>query len=235
MQINSGTDSLFSDIDFICVTNSVSYPTEAKVRNVNRWAYKALLAQIKGSRRWQADDSNLTTLPWLTTTLIAGQGDYTLPTDMLRIERVEIRDSAGNYKRIKPFDQRDIQDGYDEFEETDGEPKYYDLVANTIVLKPAPSADSVTTDKGLKVHIIREIDLFTTSDTTQEPGFSEPFHRIVSYGASYDYLLSRGDIDKANAIRQELEMLMKEFTDFTSDSQEEHPNIRPAHRTINYL
>jgi hypothetical protein len=235
MLFNSGTDSIIADIDFLCDTNSVSYPIADKTRNANRWAYKATIAQIKGSHRWQADDSNFTTLPWLTTTLVADQADYTLPADLLRIERVEVMDAAGNYKKLEPFDARDVKGSYDEFEETSGSPKYYDLVGNTVVLKPAPAAADVTTALGLKVHILREIDIFTTGDTTQQPGFSEPFHRIVSYGASFDYLVARGDYEKANAYRQELEVMLKEFSDFTAHAQEEHTRIRPAHRTTNYL
>lgn len=235
MYFNSGTDSIIADIDFLCDTSAFSYPITDKTRNANRWAYKALIAQIKGSSRWQADDSNFTTLPWLTTTLVAGQADYILPSNLLRIERVEIKDSAGNYKRLTPFDARDIRGGYDEFQETSGEPMYYDLVGNSLVLKPAPAAASVTTAQGLKIQILREIDIFTTGDTTQEPGFSEPFHRIVSLGASYDYLISRGDYDKANAYRQEAEVMLKELTTFVADSQEEHTRINPSHRTTNYL
>jgi len=148
---------------------------------------------------------------------------------------VEVMDAAGNYKKLEPFDARDVKGSYDEFEETSGSPKYYDLVGNTVVLKPAPAAADVTTALGLKVHILREIDIFTTGDTTQQPGFSEPFHRIVSYGASFDYLVARGDYEKANAYRQELEVMLKEFSDFTAHAQEEHTRIRPAHRTTNYL
>jgi hypothetical protein len=166
---------------------------------------------------------------------VAGQGDYTLPSTLLRLERVEIKNSSGDYKRLTPFDQRDIKGSYDEYQETDGEPRYYDLVGNTLILKPAPASADVTTSEGLKVHILREIDIFTVDDTTQELGFSEPFHRIVSMGASFDYLVARGDYNKANAYRQEVEVLLKELSDFTSDAQEEHPRIRPAHSTFNYV
>jgi hypothetical protein len=236
MQFNNGTESILSEIDFICDTSSTSYPTDQKTRNVNRWAYKAHVAQIQGSHRWQIDDSNLTTLPRLTTTLVAGQADYTLPTDMLRIERVEVLNANGDYERLQPIDSKDIHGAYDEFEETDGMPRYYDLVGNNIILMPAPAADSVTTSGGLKIHVLREIDIFTTSDTTHEPSFPEPFHRIVTYGPSFDYLLARGDYKKAQSIRNEVEMLLQELRDFTGQMQgEEHIRIRPGHRTVSYL
>ena len=92
MQVNNGTESILEDIDFHCQTNSTTYPTSAKIRNVNRWAYKAHVAQIKGSHRWQIDDSNFETLPFLTTTVVDGMADYILPSGYLRLNRVEIKE-----------------------------------------------------------------------------------------------------------------------------------------------
>ena len=114
-------------------------------------------------------------------------------------------------------------------------PKYYDFVGNSVVLFPAPATDSVTTTEVLRVHILREIDIFTTSDDSQELGFPENFHRIVTYGAAYDYLIARGDYDKANAYRNEAESMLKKLRDFSSGIGDEHVRIRPSHRTINYL
>lgn len=236
MQVNNGNEALIADIDFLCDTSSTSYPTAAKIRNINRWAYRAHVAMIKGSERWQIDDSNLTTLPHLKADLVAGQADYRLPSGYLRLNRVEIMDSNGDYKKLTPIDQGDIKGAYTEFEETDGEPKYYDMVGDTILLKPAPAAADVTTTNGLRIHILREIDIFTTGDTTQEPGFPEPFHRILSFGASYDYLISRGDYEKAQSYRNEAEILMGELQGFSAQMLgDEHIRIRPAHRTQSYL
>jgi hypothetical protein len=235
MQINSGNESILDDIDFLCDTNSTSYTTAAKIRNVNRWAYKATIAQANGNHRWQVDDTNLTTLPHLTTTLVDSQGDYTLPAGFLRVERVEVLDNNGDYHQLKPIDHRDIRGAYTEYEETDGLPKEYDLVGNSLILFPAPAAASVTTAAGLRVHILREIDIFTTSDTTQEPGFPEPFHRILSFGAAYDYLIARGDVNKAREFRQEAEMLLESLRNWSSQMGEEHIRIRPSHKTTTYL
>jgi hypothetical protein len=151
------------------------------------------------------------------------------------MERVEVKDSNGDYKLLSQFDHRDIKEGYSEFEETAGMPKYYDLVGNSLILKPAPAADSVTVSEGLRVHILRGIDIFTVSDTTQELGFPESFHRIVTFGASYDYLISRGDYDKATAFRNEAEALLEKLRNFSTSMGDEHIRIRPSHRTSNYL
>lgn len=236
MQLNSGTNAIIADIDFHCDTNSTSYPLEAKIRNINRWAYAAHVAQIEASHRWQIDDTNLTTLPHLTTTLVDSQKDYTLPSGYLRVERVEIKDSEGDYHVLKPIDQRDIKGGYKDFKEDDGVPQYFDLVGNSLLLFPAPSSNDVTTTEGLRVHILREIDLFTTADTTQEPGFPEPFHRVVVYGACYDYMLGRKDYEAAQSYRNEVDVMIKKMKQFTAQmNNTEHTRIRPGHRTSNYL
>lgn len=237
MQFNSGTDSIISDIDHICDTDSTSYSIADKTRNANRWAYKAMVRQIQANHRWQIDDSNLTTLPQLTRDLVAGQAVYELPAGFLRLERVEVMDSQGDYKRLYPKDQADISGAYTEFEETDGLPRYYDVTGNSIILMPAPAAADVTTIAGLRVHILREIDIFTTSDTTQESGtIPEPFQRIVSFGASYDYLLARGDYEKSDRIRNELNEMLKDLGDMTAHmNSDEHIRIRPAHSTRSYM
>ena len=235
MMFNSGTESIVQDVYALTDTNSTSYPLSDLTRNVNRWAYEAQLAMIAGNHRWQVDDTNLTTLPHLDTTLVAGQKDYTLPSGFLRLERVEVMNANGDYEKLTQIDHRDINGAYSEFESTDGMPQYYDLVGNSIILFPAPKAESVTVAEGLRIHILREIDIFTTADDTQELGFPEPFHRIVTWGAAYDYLISRGDFDKGNIYRQSLEAKLEQLRGFSSTMGDEHIRIRPSHRTTNYL
>lgn len=236
MDFNNGTNAIVDDIDFLCQTNTTSYPLSAKTRNINRWAWKAHVAQIKGSHRWQIDDTNLTTIPHLKADLVDGQADYTLPSGFLRVERVEIMDSNGYYKLLIPIDQADIKEAYTEFEDTDGEPKYFDVTGNILILKPTPDSSDVTLTNGLRVHILRGIDLFTTSDTTQNPGFPEPFHRAVVYGACYDYHLKVKDYEAAQSFRNEAENELRELTKFIAQmNAAEHNRIRPAHRTVQYL
>lgn len=235
MQFNSGTESLVSEIYFLTDTNSTSYPIADLTRNVNRWAYQGALAMIQGNHRWQYDDSNFTTLPHFTTTLTAGQADYKLDGGFIRVERVEVKNANGDYELLKQIDHRDIKQGYTEFEETDGMPQFYDMVGDSVILMPAPSATDVTTTEGLRVHVLREIDIFTTSDDTQEPGIPEPFHRIITWGASSDYLMARGDFDKGNTYRQSAEAELEKLRNFSSSRSDEHIRIRPSHRTTNYL
>lgn len=226
---------LVEEIDFLCGTNATSYPLKEKARNVNRWAYRVVTWIYRATSRWQFDDSNHTTLPVATTTLVASQADYQLPSDLLKIERVEVLDNDGNYHKLKPIDSADVPGALSEFKETDGLPQYYDMLGDSINLYPAPAAADVTTSLGLKLHFLREIDVFVSTDTTQEPGFAEPFHRILSLGASYDWLIAHGTQQKLTIVRTEIEAMREEIAGFYKDqNREERISVKPQHRQINY-
>jgi hypothetical protein len=189
---------------------------------------------ITSNLRWQVDDQNNTDLPIVTTDLVAAQSDYGLPTDLLRIQAVEVKTDGGDWVRLKPFDQRDVTKITDLYT-SDGLPKFYDIRGNSIFLEPAPAAASVTLTAGLKLYISREGDDFASTDTTQEPGFPEPFHRICSLGGVFDYLVVRGPQETADRVRVELEQLRKELRDFFRQAVEEDVvTSRPAHRTSDY-
>lgn len=88
-------------------------------------------------------------------------------------------------------------------------------------LYPAPATGSVTLTSGGKMFFSREVDAFAAADTTQEPGFAEPFHRLLSLGAAFDWLLINGPVDKADRIRQEYEQLRAEMREFYGDKNRE--------------
>ena len=99
------------------------------------------------------------------------------------------------WRKLKPIDSLDLGDlSPEEYfgQESNGDPKkgmpeYYDKVGDTIILYPAPAATSVTLASGLRVWFQRTADLFTTSDTTQEPGIPSPYHVLLAYYASIPY------------------------------------------------
>jgi hypothetical protein len=225
----SNLTGLVEDIDFICSTDSTSYPLKDKARNVNRWQYKAVLWYMSAQKKWKYDDSNLTTLPEITTTLVNSQSDYALPSNIFNVEAVEILNNAGDYVRLTPISIEEIPGAISEFESTDGTPKYYRLTGESIILYPAPATGSVTMADGLKAHVTREFDHFVSTDTTQEPGLPEPFHRILSLGAAYDYLIVNGTQEKSVAVRQELEQLKNDMIKFVGQrNSEQKTAVRPA-------
>jgi len=192
MQFNDTTNKqgLCQDTRFLLglgVNDTVSYSDADLTRNINSW-YRQVDSWIwQAAGNWEYDDSNYTDLPIATTDLVDEQKDYSLPTACHKILRVEVMDSNGNYQKLTPIDQTDIQEAMTEFQETNGMPIYYDVVGRSIVLYPTPSSSDVTTTDGLKLYMSRTIDEFAATDTSTEAGFDANFHRSLSLGAALDW------------------------------------------------
>lgn len=213
----STKQGIVEDIDFFCLTDSVSYPLNDKARNVNRHYYKAVIDILKSAGRVQYDDTNQTDLPISTFTLVNAQEQYSVPTNLLKLLAVEVKDSGGNWVRLKPISIGDLQATITDFEKTDGMPRFYTFTENTINLYPSPATNSVTLTAGGKLYFSREVLVFAGTDTTKEPGFAEPFHRLLSLGASYDWLVVNGPAEKATSALNEYEQLRAELRQFYSD------------------
>jgi len=106
---SSTKTGIVDDAYFLTGTDTVSYPLVEITRNINRWYYKAVIWIWKASGTWEFDDSNLTTLPTATTTLVNAQGQYALPTTALGIERVEVEDNGGNWVLLQQIDKTEIK------------------------------------------------------------------------------------------------------------------------------
>lgn len=210
--------SLLADVYFWAQTDSASLTKADVTRSINEW-YRTVNHEIwHADRFWDYDDANATTLPNATRDLVSGTGNYELPSTAQRIKAVEVKDKNGNWVRLKPFDIDQLKKAgiaYDEFEETDGIPEFYDMQGRSIVLKPAPAAADVTTTEGLKIHVSREIIAFSSSATTREPGFDENYHRILSLGASQDQLIATdADNVKLARVQNLIEQYRQDLAEF---------------------
>lgn len=233
---SSTKTGLVEDVDFWASTDSTSYPLADKVRNINRHYYVAVTDILRASGRYQYDDSNLATLPKVDLTMVSGTHEVALPEANIKINAIEIKDASGNYYRIPEIDFADKLRSISSFTTSSGMPLAYDVIGGYIYLDPAPLTGSVTLTSGLRVWVEREIDAFTTSDTTQEPGFAEPFHRLLSLGAAYDYLIVNGPSDKADRVLQLYMGMREDLRTFYADKNEDAPvRFRPAHNTGLYL
>ena len=197
----SGTDTLCKQ--FTGLLNSIYREIVAKI-----W-------RVQGG--WEFDDRNLSTVPVATTDLVADQQDYELPSTAQQIQRVEILDSDGNYQVISPIDKSQISDeAMTEYLETAGMPEQYDMVGRSIFLYPKPSSSDVTTTAGLKIYVARDIDAFTSSDTTQEPGFVNNFHALIPLGASKRYAVGKSMWNTVNACQKDMDLMERDFEEFYS-------------------
>lgn len=223
-------NSLYHDtLNFAGISDTSQFPLTEFTRNANVWYRRADSWIWEATGTWEYDDSNWTTLPIATATLVAAQHDYEMPSTARKIDRVEILDSNENYQSTTPLDKSQVGVAMSEFYETDGFPKYYDLVGRSIMLYPAPAAANVTTTKGLKVYYARDVSEFGITDTITSPGFDSHFHRIISLGSAYDYCLANGIADRQTQIRNEIELLKAEIqTHYGSRHRDMRPKFIPV-------
>lgn len=219
---------LVQDIDFLCGTTDDTYPINDKTRNINQHYHQAVADIWEASDGWQYDDSNHADLPIATTDLVDNQQDYEIPSTAQRVERVEVLDSNSNYQKLRQIDWNDIKIATSEYLETNGMPLYYDLVGRSIFLYPTPASGYVTTSAGLKLYFNRDIDEFVPGDTTQEPGFAKPFHRILSLGAAIDYLRDDARRERLIIMKTDLQKSLQRF--YGKRMIERRPKIIPSNK-----
>lgn len=151
---------------------------------INRINHRVWHTIFMATGNWKYDDGNQTNLPKATANLVSGQIAYALPTDLLTVERVEIKDENGDWYRLTPLMEEKIPGAIDEFQETDSRPIYYTLVNGTINLYPA---SDFSQDDSLKIYFSRDSVDFAVSDTTKSPGFASPYHEIIPIKASIEW------------------------------------------------
>lgn len=176
------------DIDFLCGSTSGTYPDSDKIRNINIVYQDTARLIWESAGGWQFDDSNATTLPIAKTTMVHNQQDYSLPTDAQKIEEVVIKDSAGNWLKLKPFDIHDTTIAPEEYMGSAGLPLYYDTIGRSLMLYPIPHSGYCTLASGLGVYVNRDVTEFATTASSETPGFAAPFHRILSYATAIDFV-----------------------------------------------
>lgn len=158
-------------------------------RYINEALNRVSFLIMAADGRWQWDDNNYTDYPIGTTTITAGQKDYQFSVSFLSVIRVELTGSDGTVHLLHPVDPVDIFDtSITTFLNSNGLPKYYDKMANSLFLYPTPD---FTLDASLKVWFQRPPSYFTISDTVKQPGFMSTFHRLVALIASRDYAIGR--------------------------------------------
>lgn len=203
-------------------------------QSLNNWYHKVVTMILNSQDEWDFDDSNHTDFPILTTSLVANQQDYSIPASekVLKIKRIEVSYDGTNWNKAEPLDIGEIGDATNtttiagSFSKSE---PYYDIQYGSIFLYPIP--DTAVTG-GLKVWWTREIDEFTTSDTTQEPGIDEPFHEMLPLGASFDYCVAKG-LSKKNdifTVLQDYEARLKQF--YGSKQKDRKYAMKPTN--INY-
>ena len=165
-------------------------------RLINANYHKIVTMILESIGDWDFDDPNLDNTGFIKTYNLTASTQYVklpLSDKILKVKRVEVTYDGVNWYKAEPMDISEYSPATSQSSNLSNDfsqsKPFYDLVGNYIYLYPVPNANVTA---GLKLWITREVDEFTTSDTTQEPGFDEPFHEMLSVGASMDYALAKG-------------------------------------------
>lgn len=210
--------------------DTTMFPAATYTRYVNTWYERLVFYIWKNSSKWQFVDRNSTTgLPEATQVLVAGTGNYTIPTTAIDVREVWVKDENGNYGKLDRINPVEILGARDEYGETAGKPSEWYLYGDKIVLKPIPSAGYITTAAGLKTILDSTVTIFTSSDTGKEPGFISTFHRVLSLGAAFDFARAHNMNQKINLIKPDLDLMLSQMEEYYSKrSKGDKARIKPT-------
>src|SRR3990167_7328840 len=140
---------LQQEIRDLCDADSTSLTDATLLRRINT-ALETLVGKIiSADGTWQFDDTNYTTSPRGSGTLVEGQEAYSFASEYLEIEQIQILDTGGKWRKLETLDPDDLEGltpleyfGGTSSGGTDtpqkGFPQYYDVHGDTIRLYPAP-------------------------------------------------------------------------------------------------
>lgn len=216
---------------FLSKTNATSFQAADMLILINN-AYERVVSLILScDNRWQYDDSNNTDLPIATTSLVANQQDYALATTHLEISRVELKNQAGNWSLLQPFDASDVKESLNYVGGISGIPIAYDKLGSSIFLYPPPSYSQAAS---LKIYFQRGPASFTSGEVTtgtKLPGFNSLYHDLIPLWAAYDYALANG-LPNANQLMVEIQRKEEALqNDYNMRSKDEQKFIRPVLRS----
>lgn len=163
---------------FLTNTNSTTYSDTDLDASINTYndLFTAEILDSMDEWDFSADTA--------TTDLIASQQEYILPTDILKIKRVEISYDGTNWYLANPMDVNETGNATDTTSIANNfstSAPYYDLMDASMMIYPLPTAGSTA---GLKIWYEKDPTKLTG---TLSPTFARPFHKGLAYGAAKDY------------------------------------------------
>jgi hypothetical protein len=203
MELSDTTNytGLIQDMVFLLTGNSADtladFTTVDRKRTINKWYQKSTAFILEAMDGWKFHGD------WATADTVADQDEYTFPSTILHIDRVEIKYSSGtnDYILARPVDERTEKLAMANADDihTETNPVYHKPDELSLVFDPTP--DEAITD-GIKVWYTKEVTELSSDD--DEPVIAEPFHRILSMGAALDYAISHNMSEKIIVLRREL-------------------------------
>lgn len=181
-------------------SDTVSYTAANLLIDINIWYQAAVSMIFESQDDTDFDDNRNTDYPILTTPLVAGQRDYSMPVSeqVLKIKRVDITYDGTHYFRATPFDDGVPEWGMGNPTDEDAnmikQAPRYDIKYQSLFIYPLAIASDVSAGAQIRIEWERNITPFTAADYTVDPndstvilGFDPPFHPLVAYGAAYEF------------------------------------------------
>jgi hypothetical protein len=210
---------LRTDTLFLANTVSAQYSTTNIDRNLNVHYDIAVLNIWNAVSDWQFDEGK-DVLPIAYTNLVKDQDNYQLPTEAREIERVEVKNTNGDYIRLLAIDHN--------AEPTvittcTGTPQRYDIVGRSLMLYPIPDYNA---DSGLLIKMSKSVTQL--ENTTDEPRIEREFHRLLSLGAAMDWCIAKGNPTKKRELEREIMKLKTKMKSFYSQRNKDYTaKIKP--------
>jgi len=193
--LGDSSDAEFSDTDVL--------------REINKGYADLVEFVISRSGRWEYG------LTYATVNLEAGVNKYDLPSDFLRISKVDVKPIASldNYLPATQIDLQSIPTSQDQY--TPSSPEF-DLRLNKIVIYYSQDIEDVT--NGLKIWFQQELDdLVDDTDEVDLPNFAVDY--IVLYAAK-KYCLSTEMFNKGRELERQMVALREQILEFYSNRGE---------------
>lgn len=210
-----------SQISFLTNSTTSDFLAADRLTAINRFYHKCVLDILQSQDEWDYDDTSKTDFPILTTDLVANQQFYTLPSDALKIKRIEISLDGSNWYKARPMDLNErLEDNTQtsvnrDFASTD---PAYDVQYGAVFLYPVPTTSRTAC---LKIWVERGITEFTSADVTtgtKTPSVDVMFHEYLAYGPAYEYCLAK-NLPQADRIKRDLDIMSLKLKQYYGKKQ----------------
>jgi hypothetical protein len=172
----------------------------------------------------------------VTTSLEANKQEYTLPSDIYKIRRIEVKYvSTDNFVKVKPYSFDQIGMGFDTLLYTSANQAIYELSGNVIRLLPIPTEDVAS---GLRLTYIATISNLDDSTDEVNIPFADRFATYLVLGAC-SKLLKKGQQEETVAkgyllefetgiekMKNELENRYSDGVKMIVDTRQENTNFQ---------
>lgn len=190
-----------------------SYADADLDRNLNLWYKTAVGWALSVNGDWQVNGEIATK------SLVEGQTEYLLPTDILRLNQVYIKvESGGEYFKAKQIDTQEVKT-YSLSDSYYPHPPEFDLLENS--MRVYTSNETIPAiSNGLKIYYQTKVTELT--ETTDEASLTEPFEKILIAGASYEYCIAN-EMGKSEQFKRDINEARRDLENYYANRSEVKP------------